>query len=415
MFDISDHMDLRVPVSELESRQSRLADALAESGHKGALVMHPVDLHYLCGGRQNSSFFLPASGTGGDGPIQWVRRSLPRAQFDAGGDDSPHEIAVHPNPRRLDEILSERGVKDAPSLQLQDVPQGHISRFWSSLRRLDGNSEPSDASPITRSVREIKSDWEIERMRESAVVQSNMFEAIMGAGGVGKSELELAAVAEKVSRSSGFGGHVRCRRYPMSCDRAVIVAGRSGGVPSFFDAAVGGLGPHPAEGMGSGMRVIKQDEPVLIDLVHAHRGYIVDMTRMFVSGQYDRVWDERLEDTREIETRVVQALSRGETCTNAWREGSKLAAELGRADNLMGQTPDQTHFLGHSIGLELDESPVVAEGFDCPLPIGGVMAIEPKLVYENGAIGVEDSWLRTEEGLEPITHRSQWDPLVRWD
>ena len=69
----------------------------------------------------------------------------------------------------------------------------------------------------------------------------------------------------------------------------------------------------------------------------------------------------------------------------------------------MGMKPDQSKFLGHSVGLQLDESPVVAKGFDRPLDENGVMAIEPKLVYSDGSIGVEDTWLQTGEGLERLT------------
>ena len=69
----------------------------------------------------------------------------------------------------------------------------------------------------------------------------------------------------------------------------------------------------------------------------------------------------------------------------------------------MGMKPDQSKFLGHSVGLQLDESPVVAKGFDRPLEKNGVMAIEPKLVYSHGSIGIEDTWLQTGKGMERLT------------
>ncbi|MDA8531149.1 hypothetical protein N9K54_07485, partial [Candidatus Poseidonia alphae] len=75
----------------------------------------------------------------------------------------------------------------------------------------------------------------------------------------------MVAAAEAVSRSEGFGGNVQMRRYPLQCDRGVIVAGRAGGIPSFFDSAVGGTGAHPLSGMGSGFTKVKPNEPVLVD------------------------------------------------------------------------------------------------------------------------------------------------------
>jgi len=207
---------------------------------------------------------------------------------------------------------------------------------------------------------------------------------------------------------------VQMRRFPLQCDRGVIVTGRAGGIPSFFDSAVGGTGAHPLAGMGSGFHRIKPNEPVLVDLVHAHRGYIVDMTRMFVAGSLSELWQQRLEDMVAVKDSVVDVLDRGETCEAAWDEAYALAVELGYQDNLMGMKPDQSRFLGHSVGLQLDESPVVASGFDRPLPIGGAMAIEPKAVYEEGSIGSEDTWIRDEEGMRPVTAGGAWPWLTEW-
>ncbi len=411
--------ETQVPVSELASRQDALARALADAEIDHAMIQYPVDLHYLCGGRQTGSFWIPAHDApgsvtqGGDGPVQLVRRSLSRAVEDAGGGDAPHEITSHPSLRVFGEYLRDRGARTIPAMQLDNIPHSYIERFRSSLSSaLDGPTR--NVSPILHNLRETKSPWELEQMRISAEVQSEMFTAVMDGFQDGDTELDIAGIAEHVSRSHGYGGVVNCRRYPMTCDRAVVVSGRSGGIPSFFDAAVGGHGPHPGAGMGSSSNTIRRDEPVLVDLLHAHAGYIVDMTRMFVAGSLDDVWHERLDHTLTIESAVVESLGRGDTCVTAWREGLAVAEELGVTDHLMGQKPVQSRFLGHSVGLELDETPVIAEGFDRPLPIGGVMAIEPKLIYDEGAIGIEDTWLRTSEGLEPLSRRDDWAPLVEW-
>ena len=263
-------------------------------------------------------------------------------------------------------------------------------------------------------MREVKSEWELEQMNVGAQVQRRMFEAIEAIGGEGMSELDLVAAAEAISRSEGFGGNVQMRRYPLQCDRGVIVAGRAGGVPSFFDSAIGGEGPHPLSGMGAGFNKIKRNEPVLVDLVHVHRGYVVDTTRMFVSGRLNSLWEERLDDMLTVKNTVIDVLDQGQNCSQAWLEGLDVATELGHAEHLMGMAPDQSKFLGHSVGLQLDESPVIARGFDRPLPIRGVMAIEPKVVHNDGSIGTEDTWVRTEEGLEPITADADLPWLIEW-
>ena len=401
--DLSGHEgeDWRVPVSELVSRQEAMAQALREEGLAGALIQNPVDLYYFAGGRQNASMFISADED--VTPVQYVRRSLRRAKWEAGADDAPHEVVSFPRMKEFSDVLG-----CTPALQHGVIPSSFASKFTSIL------GDGGDCTRLLHMLREDKSTWEVEMMRCAADTQLQMFNAIAEQGGEGMSELELVAIAEAISREAGFAGNINLRRFPMQCDRGVIVSGGSGGIPSFFDAAVGGTGPYPGAGMGSGFSRVKAGEPVLVDLLHSHRGYLADMTRMFVAGSLSEHWMSRLEDMLAVKDMVVDELSAGATCAQAWVKGSELAAELGHAEHLMGMQPDQSRFLGHSIGLELDESPVVAAGFDRPLIPGNTMAIEPKVVYSEGSIGSEDTWVMTEAGLEPITADGAFPWLHQW-
>ena len=406
-----DGEDWRVPVSELENRLKRLARALRVAALSGALIQHPVDLYYFAGGRQDGSLYVPAEGTEGEGPVFFVRRSLERARFEAGGDNAPFKLESFPRLSQFADVLKSRGVSGAPGLQLGELPSSFAQRFASALSSL---GECKDVTGIVHRLREVKSAWEQEQMTHGAEIQTRMFEAVAQLGREGISELDLVAAAESVSRSEGFGGQIQMRRFPLECNRGVIVSGRAGGVPSFFDSAVGGSGPHPLAGMGSGFNKIKPNEPVLVDLVHVHRGYVVDMTRMFSLGSLSEEWHQRLDDMIAVKDAVVNVLDKGGLCSQAWVEGQNLAHELGHEQHLMGMQPDQSKFLGHSVGLQLDESPVVAAGFDRPLPVGGAMAIEPKLVYAEGSIGSEDTWIRSDEGMRAVTAHDAWPWLTEW-
>ena len=403
--------DWRVPASELEARQNRLSELLTQAEISGAFIQHPVDLYYYSGGRQNASMYIPSSVAENSRSVLFVRRSLKRAAYEGGGANSPHEIQPFPRSSQLVEVLRQRGATSAPGLQFGELPATFSQRFQKMLSEL---GTCPDVTSIIHGQREVKSRWEIDQMDAAAEVQFRMFEAVKAVGGEGITELELVAAAEAVSRSEGFGGTVQMRRFPLQCDRGVIVSGRAGGIPSFFDSAVGGTGAHPLAGMGSGFHRIKPNEPVLVDLVHAHRGYIVDMTRMFVAGNLSELWHQRLDDTVAIKETVVDVLDQGRTCEEAWNEAYALAVELGYEHHLMGMSPDQSRFLGHSVGLQLDESPVVAAGFDRPLPVGGTMAIEPKVVYEQGSIGSEDTWVRDSEGMRPVSADGAWPWLTEW-
>ena len=391
-----DGKDWRVPTSELEIRQSRFIGAL-DGG--SAWVNDPVDMYWLVGNRQAGGVHFSSDGK----VTQYVRNSLERARFEAGGDDAPHDIVSHPRMAVLSESVS-----DTPSLQLGRMPASDVAFLQSKL------GEGGDCTQMLWTLREIKSNWEIERMRESGEIQRRMFEVIDEMGCEGVTELELAGAADEVSRASGFGGFVRMRKWPMDCDRVVVASGRAGGVPTFFDSAVGGTGAHPLAALGAGFTRVKKGDPVLVDIVHVHRGYVSDMTRMFSVGPLSTEWVSRLEDMAEIAMAVRYSLGRGEDCAAAWAVGASKAEEMGHGDHLMGMEPNQARFLGHSIGLELDETPVVAPSFDRPLPVGGTMAIEPKVIHADGAIGVEDCWVRTVDGMSCLSSGDDFPLWTEW-
>ena len=80
------------------------------------------------------------------------------------------------------------------------------------------------------------------------------------------------------------------RKWPMDCDRVVIAAGKIGRAPSYFDSAVGGVGGSPISSLGAGFAKVREGDPVLVDIVHVHRGYVSDCTRMFYSGTLGVEW-----------------------------------------------------------------------------------------------------------------------------
>jgi Xaa-Pro aminopeptidase len=389
-----DGEDWRVPVEELVLRQERLRAAIQSS----VWINDPVDMYWLVGNRQTGGVHVTK-----DGVTQYVRNSLERARFESGGSDAPHAVVPHPRMSALAEMLG-----DVPDLQLGRMTASDAHFLQSKL------GGGGDCTQLLWDLRETKSDWEIQMMRDSGRVQRQMFDAIASNGKEGMTEIELAALADEVSRAAGFAGHIRMRKWGMDCERVVIVSGENGSLPTFFDSAVGGAGPHPFAALGAGFKRIKRGEPVLVDIVHVHRGYVSDMTRMFSAGPLAPEWMQRLEDMSSIHDVVVGSLGAGEDCSEAWRKGTTLATELGHADHLMGQGSDQAKFLGHSIGLELDETPVVAASFNRPLPIGGTMAIEPKVIHDDGAIGMEDCWVRTEEGMSCLSSGEHFSLLTEW-
>ena len=81
-----------------------------------------------------------------------------------------------------------------------------------------------------------------------------------------------------------------------------------------------------------------------------------------------------------------------------------MAEAAGLSENFMGFGTDQVKFLGHGVGLELDELPVLAAGVKSRLMPGMVIAIEPKFTFPGeGVVGIENTFAITENGLERLT------------
>ena len=117
--------DWRVPVSEMESRIAELSERLADANIEAALIQNPVDLYYYAGGRQNGAMIVPATnsmaslGEGGDGATFFVRRSVNRAKFEAGGDDMPFQVDNFPSLRNFADKLSSMGLTRAPGFAIR--------------------------------------------------------------------------------------------------------------------------------------------------------------------------------------------------------------------------------------------------------------------------------------------------------
>ena len=84
--------------------------------------------------------------------------------------------------------------------------------------------------------------------------------------------------------------------------------------------------------------------------------------------------------------------------------GGPRAADSPWADRFMGWAGNRVGFVGHGVGLDLDEFPVLAPRFDAPLEEGHVLAVEPKVFLEGlGGVGAENTYVVTPQGGRDLT------------
>ena len=143
---------------------------------------------------------------------------------------------------------------------------------------------------------------------------------------------------------------------------------------------------------------------MIADLVGGHEGYLADQTRTFavgsLAGDLRRAYDVCVEILRATEAE----LRPGAAPSRLYARSAEMAADAGLEEHFMGFGPQRIRFLGHGVGLEIDELPILAPGFDQPIAEGHVIAVEPKMVFPGrGAVGIENMYAVTADGFETIT------------
>jgi Xaa-Pro aminopeptidase len=183
-----------------------------------------------------------------------------------------------------------------------------------------------------------------------------------------------------------------------------VSAGSSACYPCYFDGPDGLEGLYPAAHQGGGERVIEPGRTVLVDFVGGAGGYLADRTRVFCAGEPPAEAREAHRFCLEVQREIVSRVKPGAVPSAIFEEVQAVVEDSPWADRFMGWGENRVSFLGHGVGLDLDELPILARRFDDPLVPGHVLAIEPKIFLgETGGVGVENTWVVTDDGCRNVT------------
>lgn len=380
----------QVPAAEIDGRLALLQQRLGAVGIDCALVLQQIDLYYFSGTAQNGVLVVPANGN----VRLLVRRSLKRAMEESTVPD------IQPlSWRNLPSLLAEMGIKPGSSIgvALDTLP----TALYLRLQQLLQPGRIADISPIIRDLRSRKSKWELGQLRATVPLAQLMYETACHAIQPGVTELELSAAIEAAARRSGHAGLIRTRGFNQPIYWGTALTGANAIAPSSFEGITGGRGLSPASPQGSSHEPIGRGEPVYVDLCAMTNGYIIDHTRVFSIGPLPAEVARAQAVAEDIYAMLIDALRPGVTGEELYVMAVDAAEKAGLGQNFMGYGPDQVRFVGHGVGLELDELPVLARGFRDPLPVGTVLAIEPKFALPGyGIVGLENTVAITADGAE---------------
>lgn len=392
-------MAQKVPPEELERRAGALQARMAAEGLPAMLVLQTSDICWLTGSVQQGLVFVPAEGA----PVYCVRKDLARARAES----SLARVVAAPSPRDLPAFLKSLGLAlpDRLGLELDVVPFALIERWRKALPGVD----LADGSGAIRSARAVKSSFEVDRIRAAAMVADAVVRRACELLRPGIPEQHLQADLEREAILLGHQGLVRMRGFNAELHFGQVLSGPSGALSPPGDTPLGGEGPNPCVGHGAGPRLIGRDEPVIVDVAIAVDGYVCDQTRTLCAGRLPDELRVAHDHMVAVMGRVVKVARPGAPWSLPYDEAVALASSLGHTDRFMGAPSARAPFVGHGVGLDLDELPVLARGFkDRTIEAGMTIAVEPKVVFAGvGAVGIEDTFLVTDGGLERLTVTEQ--------
>jgi Xaa-Pro dipeptidase len=389
-----------VPAAEVDGRIAALQARLTARGLDGALIQQNADLYYLAGTVQRSHLYVPADGAA----TLFVYKVAARARR-----ESPLPGIVElARPRDLTAALAEvcGTLPRRVGAELDVLPVAVFGRLQQALPQAAFEDVGAD---LVRQ-RAVKSAWEVQRIAAAGAVAVQVGELIPGLLREGLTEAEFAGAVEAQARRLGHEGYIRMRGFNQEMFYGQLLTGVSGTVPTYLDTPLGGTGLSPAVAQGVSFRRIGRGEPIVFDFVPVRDGYMADFTRMYSLGPLDASLLRAFDVALRVQEAATAAARPGAACRAVWEAAQAAADDAGLAGEFMGHGAGQVPYVGHGIGIELDELPVLT-GSGLELEPGMVFALEPKFVLPGvGAIGVENTWLVTEDGVERLTLAS--DDLV---
>ena len=387
-------MNYQVPASELTSRMKRFCNLMdvQNPDWQMAVIFSKINLYYFTGTMPEGMLLIVRDGAS----TLWVRRSYERALHESLFND------IRPMESFRDVTAHIKNLPKTIYLETEIVPLAMYQRFQKYFPF--ANFKPLDLQlAMTRA---IKSSYEIGFMEQSGKIHKKVLEERVPALlREGMTEVEFAGELYRVMLEEGHQGIARFGMFDTEIVIGHIAFGESSIYPTSFNGPGGNYGMGPSVPvLGSRKHKLKRGDLVFVDIGMGVNGYHTDKTTTYMFGS--SIPDEAIEAHNqcvEVQNRIAGMLVPGNIPSAIYDTiMDELSDEF--LENFMGFESRKVKFLGHGIGLTIDELPVLAKGFDEPLQENMVFAVEPKKGIRNvGMVGIENTFVVTLYGGRCIT------------
>lgn len=385
---------MKLTREELDTRLERFCFTMNNT-HQGwdtAVILSKVNQYYLTGTMQDGVLIIKNDGKA----LYFVRRSFERAK-----DESPLDI-IYPMNSYRDAAAVVGGDLGHVYLEKEIVTLAIIER----LHKVFHIQTMGTLDKTMLMVRAIKSPYELFWMEKSGKTHDDfLVNVVPGMLREGISEAEFVGELFNNMIKLGYHGVSRFSMFQTEMVVGQVGFGENSLYPTSFD------GPGGAQGMsaavpivGSRERKLKKGDLVFVDIGFGISGYHSDKTQVYSFGaQPSAEVTNAHRACMDVQRRLSDMLEPGKIPSEIYQTVMEGLPEEFKT-NFMGFGKRQAKFLGHGIGLHVDEWPVIAKGCHDPLLENMVLALEPKKgIAGVGMVGVEDTYVVTSDGGQCLT------------
>ncbi|NLC42987.1 MAG: aminopeptidase P family protein [Clostridiales bacterium] len=356
------------------------------------MIFSKINQYYFTGTMQDGMLIIPRR----EEAVFWVRNSYERAV------DESMFTNIRPMNSYRDAASYMGKAPDVLYTEIESVPIAllqRVEKYFPYQKILSADSQ-------IMATRSIKSTYELEILKRVGNIHQWILEQrVPQLLEEGLSESDLATRIFTVLMEEGHHGFARFGKFDTQIGIGQLGFGESSLYPSYFDGPGGNLGMSPAMPFwGSRERRLQKGDLVFVDVAFGMDGYHTDKTMNYVfQGSLSDEAVYMHNRCIKIQEQIASLLVPGSIPSEIYRMIMDSLDEQ-FLQHFMGYGDRKVKFLGHGIGLQIDETPVIATGFDQPLEENMVIALEPKRGLANvGMVGTENSYLVTPKGGFSIT------------
>ncbi|MCD6153274.1 MAG: aminopeptidase P family protein [Syntrophobacterales bacterium] len=377
-------------------RMISLQKQMSNTGVDVILLSYSKSIYYFAGTTQPSILLITPENyhlvvTRG---LEFVRRET---WFD------PENLGLGRGYEDVSEMLKTWGKGSGVlGLELDIIP----TILYFEVSKLFAGFEITDISNLILEQRKVKDAGEVENIREACRIVHQGHLRILDVLREGMTELELSSEIEDAHRRAGDEGQYFIRQFDFFMGRGIVASGANLSKIAGKVQSITGVGLSSSIPLGASLKKIQRGEMIVVDFATYYHGYHSDQSRTYVVGKSPEGCKSIYEGMKEIADRIILFLKPGLRCDHVYNLAMEFAAELKVKDYFMrlGGSPQKVSFIGHGVGLELNEPPLLHKNNREVLKEGNVITLELEMWKSAGeVVKLEDTILITSRGAEILT------------